>query len=1016
MTNYSNIRYASSGTTVYADMNALIAATGSDGDQALVQSNNNIYVYSGTGWYKIATVQNDSPSAITGVAGSYVLATDGTATTITAVSTDPEGFPLTWTYSTSGLGSIATVSQTDNVFTITPSTNDANAGTFTLTINATDGVNGAVSATTSIALDFIIVNSNRTTLLATAIDNSTNNNITDSSSNNHGLNGTNPYAGTFSPYRHGGYSVYTGAVDTDYVKLDASTNYNFDDSGWQLEGWVYPTSFDGGAAGIFEFYINDDTTFRLFQQDTGLSLLGKMAGTDYVNLGSNNGTQIPLNQWSHFAVTWDGTQFRTYLNGLKVGGSSTISTDITGYLGGSPLYLAQDFVSTDRYMKGYMYDFRLQTGSSAVTYTGETYTMPVDTLTTDSNTKFHLAALPYPSDKKGGTVTFYGNATIKGFTPFDNSEYSAAAHGGSVFFDGDSDHLEGPSVDIMGNGAFTVECWVYILSNTTGTTDAFLAQYQTNNKFIIGVKSDVVRVWMAGSEVRVGTTNINNNGWHHIALVRDSYNSCQLYVDGVADGAAFTNSTDFSTSLENFEIGSWNAGGTSDLHGYISDLRVVKGTAVYTSAFTPPIAPLSTISGTTLHVKGTDASIIDKSQTGNIKVFGTATGSSTEVKFANTKSMYFPGTNSHHMTHYNSFNLPDEFTIECWVNPSTFNSGYVWCLEPYQLEMRINSNGTGVDVYDNGYINFTRAAGAMSTGTWYHIAVCRDSSNVFRVWIDGVRCSESGTKTTTYTGDYTIIGGEYASATTTNWPYHGYVQDLRISNYARYPYTPAKETLTSGTLTKALACHAASETTAVYGASSTSLSVSKNGTPTASDFGPAAGMKSVYFDGNDDWLTIDLGSAIGTNDFCVEGWAYRDASSGTANSRGVFSISDDTNGWSSSGSNISLQYRNGSNGNEWGAFLANGQRNITDTDTVMSKWYHFVVQRNGGTSYVFIDGNMIYSIADTYDYSGKQYLAIGTYHSDDDWYGYISNLRVSVGSGSNFYANSFTPPTEPLKG
>ena len=80
----------------------------------------------------------------------------------------------------------------------------------------------------------------------------------------------------------------------------------------------------------------------------------------------------------------------------------------------------------------------------------------------------------------------------------------------------------------------------------------------------------------------------------------------------------------------------------------------------------------------------------------------------------------------------------------------------------------------------------------------------------------------------------------------------------------------------------------------------------------------------------------------------------------------------------------------------------------------MSKWYHFVVQRNGGTSYVFINGSMIYSIADTYDYSGKQYLAIGTYHSDDDWYGYISNLRVSVGSGSNFYANSFTVPAAEL--
>ena len=111
----------SGGTDVLADMAALIAKTGmSNGDQALVQSNNNLYMYSGSGWYKIATIQNDAPSAITGVDGSYALALDGTATTITAVSTDPEGFALTWSYTASGLGSIATVSQADNVFTGTP--------------------------------------------------------------------------------------------------------------------------------------------------------------------------------------------------------------------------------------------------------------------------------------------------------------------------------------------------------------------------------------------------------------------------------------------------------------------------------------------------------------------------------------------------------------------------------------------------------------------------------------------------------------------------------------------------------------------------------------------------------------------------------------------------------------------------------------------------------------------------------------------------------------------------------
>ena len=77
---------------------------------------------------------------------------------------------MTWSYSTSGLGSIATVSNVDNVFTITPSTTEAYAGTFTLTINATDGVNGAVSTSTSLTLNFIftVTDSNYTTLLATA--------------------------------------------------------------------------------------------------------------------------------------------------------------------------------------------------------------------------------------------------------------------------------------------------------------------------------------------------------------------------------------------------------------------------------------------------------------------------------------------------------------------------------------------------------------------------------------------------------------------------------------------------------------------------------------------------------------------------------------------------------------------------------------------------------------------------------------------------------------------------------
>jgi len=147
---------ATGGVTSYADLAALVAVTPSTGDMALVQDISKMFVYTGTGWFLIATVTNGTPSAISGVAGSYSLLLDGTATVITAASTDPEGFPLTWSYSvtTGSLGSTATVTQADNVFTITPSTDAANAGTFGITFSVTDGATGLVTQVSNFELNF----------------------------------------------------------------------------------------------------------------------------------------------------------------------------------------------------------------------------------------------------------------------------------------------------------------------------------------------------------------------------------------------------------------------------------------------------------------------------------------------------------------------------------------------------------------------------------------------------------------------------------------------------------------------------------------------------------------------------------------------------------------------------------------------------------------------------------------------------------------------------------------------
>lgn len=120
------------------------------GSMAYVQESNRLYVWNGSGWFEVALV-NTNPTITAGGSATYELATDGTPTVVTLTANDPEGIPLTWSYSvTSGALGGTTVSNVDNVFTVTPGVTDT---TFTLTFTASDGVNVDTS-TSSFTLAF----------------------------------------------------------------------------------------------------------------------------------------------------------------------------------------------------------------------------------------------------------------------------------------------------------------------------------------------------------------------------------------------------------------------------------------------------------------------------------------------------------------------------------------------------------------------------------------------------------------------------------------------------------------------------------------------------------------------------------------------------------------------------------------------------------------------------------------------------------------------------------------------
>ena len=125
-------------TQGYVDTQSLPLTGVAAGSKAFVQDGNKLFIFTGSGWFEIATI-NTAPTITSGADASYTLNSDGTPTVITLQATDPEGTPIVWGYQvTSGSLEDTTVTNEGGVFTITPGATDA---TFNLTFTASDGVN-----------------------------------------------------------------------------------------------------------------------------------------------------------------------------------------------------------------------------------------------------------------------------------------------------------------------------------------------------------------------------------------------------------------------------------------------------------------------------------------------------------------------------------------------------------------------------------------------------------------------------------------------------------------------------------------------------------------------------------------------------------------------------------------------------------------------------------------------------------------------------------------------------------
>jgi len=176
-------------------------------------------------------------------------------------------------------------------------------------------------------------------------------------------------------------------------------------------------------------------------------------------------------------------------------------------------------------------------------------------------------------------------------------------------FNGLTQYLNTTSVTI-GTGNFTFEAWCLFNPNgaTYGRVGGVGDMYNTSG-FGVNFNASTLRLEVTSNNSTIinPTQVISYGTWNHIALVR-SGSTVTLYINGVSGGTA-TNSSSLSGSiylsavlyLATIYYGA----------GEISNARLTN-TAVYTTAFTPPVSPLTNISGTTL-LTLQNATIIDNS-------------------------------------------------------------------------------------------------------------------------------------------------------------------------------------------------------------------------------------------------------------------------------------------------------------------------------------------------------------------------------------------------------------------
>ncbi len=604
------------------------------------------------------------------------------------------------------------------------------------------------------------------------------------------------------------------------------------------------------------------------------------------------------------------------------------------------------------------------------------------------------------------TVTAAGNVTQGSFGPFARPDGEWG-----VSFDGD-DYLSvaetGADEFTFGTGDFTIEGWINNQAVDGSRTIVSTAQGNDTQGIWFGIHQSKYYLIYNNSGswsviVHTGTPVVN--AWTHFAVVRNGTSNV-VYINGSSIGSTTETARDLTNTNNLIAIG-----GRASVAQYtistMSNVRVVKGTAVYTGNFTPSTSKLTAITNTKLltcqsnRFVDNSASPLTITPVGNpaVSAFGPFLTSAVYDPAVNGASAYFDGSGDALSTSSMTVNGTGNFTIEFWAYMTstsgnrtfaTFNDagGATNILQYYVRngEFKLYSDAGGVRTFSGGYASRNR---------WAFIHLSRSGSTA-TLKVNNV---SYGTVSSSENLNGVLGIGAYVNQSIGD-PYVGYMCDYRVSNTIRSSAIPT-EPLGTDSNTKLLLNMADGQ--AIDSAAQNNLTLYGNAKISTGQ--AKFGDTSMVFDETGDYVTLpnNLFKPFGTGNFTIECFA-RFAVSPVGNGQGLFHLSS---GYLNSAVRGPAAGANNSNG-RWAIY--HGTSVLVHGSLVPSQntWYHVAYVRNSGVTKLYIDGTEILSVSDTTNYTDKYFLVGGWYSTSYLLNGYIDEFRIS---NMARYTSNFTAPT-----